>query len=83
VDRARAIGEAQVNLNRVRARRNALLAQLLADHTYLPLSAYKRQVGEMRAIDRVQRILGRSFDLDDIEHLIGLKPLKDDEKSPP
>jgi hypothetical protein len=80
LDRARAIGEAQVNLNRVRIRRNALLAQLLADGTYRPLSAYKRQVGEMRAIDRVERILGRSFDLDDIGHLTELKPLKDDEK---
>jgi hypothetical protein len=80
LDRARAIGEAQVDLNRVRARRNALISQSLADPQYQPLSAYKRQVRKMRTIDRVQRILGRSFDLDDIEPLVVLKPVKDDEK---
>jgi len=31
-------------------------------------------------IDRAQRILGRSFDLAEIEPLIELKPLKGDEK---
>ena len=80
LDRARAVAEAQVDLNRVRARRNALVAQLLADPEYQPLSAYKRQVRKMRTIDRVHRILGRSFDLDDIKPLIELKPLKDNEK---
>jgi hypothetical protein len=34
----------------------------------------------MRTIDRVERILGTSFDLDDIEPLVEMKPLKDDEK---
>ena len=43
LDRARVIGEAQVDLNRVRARRNALVSQLLADPEYQPLSAYKIQ----------------------------------------
>jgi hypothetical protein len=78
LDRARAIGEAQVELNRVRARRNALLAQLLADPEYHLLSAYKIQARTMRTID--QRMLGRSFEFDDIEPLIDLKPLADDEK---
>jgi hypothetical protein len=80
LDRARAIGEAQVDLNRVRARRNALVAQLLADPKYQPRSAYKSRLRRMRSIDRVQRILGTSFDFDDIEPLVELKPLKDDEK---
>ena len=80
LDRARAVGEAQVDLNRVRARRNALVAQLLADPQYQPLSAYKSQPRKMRRIDRVNRILGTSFDFDDIEPLVELKPLKDNEK---
>jgi hypothetical protein len=44
LDRARAVGEAQVELNRVRARRNALISQLLGDPEYQPLSAYKNQL---------------------------------------
>jgi hypothetical protein len=80
LDRARAVGEAQVDLNRVRARRNALVAQLLADPEYQPLSAHKNQLRKMRTIDRIQRISGTTFDLDDIEPLVELKPLKNDEK---
>jgi hypothetical protein len=80
LDRARAVGEAQVNVNRVRARRNALVAQLLADPGYKPLSTYKKQVRIMRMIDRVERIFGKPFDLDDIEPQIELKPHKDEEK---
>jgi hypothetical protein len=80
LDRARAVGEAQVNLSRVRARRNALVAQLLADPEYKPLSTYQKQVRIMRMIDRVERIFGKPFDLDDIEPLIDLKPLEDDDK---
>ena len=74
------LGEAQVDLDRVRARRNALLAQLLADPEYQPLSAYKSKTRKMRTIEHVERILGRSFDLDEIKPLIELKPLKDNEK---
>ena len=80
LDLARAVGEAQVDLNRVRARRNALVAQLLADPKYQPLSACKNQLRKMRTIDRIERILGTSFDFDDIEPLVELNPLKDDEK---
>jgi hypothetical protein len=80
LDRARAVGEAQVDLNRVRARRNALVAQLLADPKYKPLSTYKKRVRIMRMIDRVQRILGKPFDLDDIEPLPDFKPLEDHRK---
>ena len=43
LDRARVVGEAQVDLNRVRARRNALVSQLLADPEYQPLSAYNTE----------------------------------------
>jgi len=80
LDRARAVGEAQVDLNRVRARRNALVAQLLADPEYRPLSTYKIQARRMRTIERVRRILRRFSNFDDIEPLVELKPLKDDEK---
>jgi hypothetical protein len=76
LDRARAVGEAQVDLNRVRARRNALVAQLLADPKYQPLSAYKNQLRKMQIIDRIGRILGTSFDVDYIEPT----PIKGDEK---
>jgi hypothetical protein len=67
LDRARAVGEAQVELNRVRARPNALIAQLLADPEYQPLSARKNKLPKMRTIDRIRRILGTSFDFDNIE----------------
>ena len=80
LDRARAVGEAQVELNRVRARRNVLLAQLLADPEYQPLSAYEIQARRMRSIERVHRILRRFSNLGDIKPLIELKPLKDNEK---
>ena len=80
LDRARAVAEAQVDLNRVRAGRNALLARLLADPEYQPLSAYKSQLGKTRTIDHIERIRGPSFDLDDIKPLIELKPLKDEEQ---
>jgi hypothetical protein len=66
----------------VRGRRNALLARLLAHHEYQPLSAYKSQLRKMRRIDRTQRILGKSFALDDLEPLIDLKPLKDEKRFP-
>jgi hypothetical protein len=80
LDRARAVADAQVDLNRVRARRNALVARLLADPQYEPLSTYKKQVRIMRMIDRFERIFGRPFDLDDIEPLPDPKPLDDGQK---
>ena len=80
LDRARAVGATQFDLIRVRARRNALLAQLLADPEYRPLSAYKIQARRMRSTERVHRILRRFSNLGDIKPLIELKPLKDNEK---
>jgi hypothetical protein len=77
LDRARVVGEAQVDLNRVRARRNALVSRLLADPEYQPLSAYKGQVRKLRTIGRIERILGRSFD---IESPIEFERLKDDDE---
>ena len=79
LDRARAIGEAQVDLNRVRARRNALVSQLLADPEYQPLSAYKIQARRVRSVERVCQILRRFPNFRDIKPQIGLKPLKDEE----
>jgi hypothetical protein len=80
LDRARAIGEAQVDLNRVRARRNALVSQLLADPEYQPLSAYKIQARRVRSVERVCGILRRFSNFGDIKPQIELKPLKDEEK---
>jgi hypothetical protein len=80
LDRARVVGEAQVDLNRVRARRNALVSQLLADPEYQPLSAYKIQAPRVRSVERVCRILRRFPNFRDIKPQIELKPLKDEEK---
>jgi hypothetical protein len=80
LDRARAVAEAQVDLKRVRARRNTLVAELLAHPEYQPLPAYKSQVRKMRTIDRIEGALGTSFDFDVIEPLIELEPLKSDQK---
>jgi hypothetical protein len=80
LDRARAVAEAQIDLNRVRARRHVLVAQLLPNPKYNPLSAYKRQNPKMQTIEHLERILGTSFGLDDIEPRIKLKPLEGDEK---
>jgi hypothetical protein len=80
LDRARVVGEAQVDLNRVRARRNALVSQLLADPEYQPLSAHKIQARRVRSVERVCRILRRFPNFRDIKPQIELKPLKDEEK---
>jgi hypothetical protein len=80
LDRARAVAEAQVDLKRVRARRNTLVSELLAHPEYQPLPAYKSQVRKMRTIDRIEGALGTSFDFDVIEPLIELEPLKSDQK---
>jgi hypothetical protein len=50
---------------------------LLADPEYQLLSAYKGQVRKLRTIGRIERILGRSFD---IESPIEFKRLKDDDE---
>jgi hypothetical protein len=80
LDRARVVGEAQVDLNRVRARRNALVSQLLADPEYQPLSAYKIQARRVRSVERVCQTLSRFPNFRDIKPQIELKPLKDEEK---
>src|SRR5262249_61867264 len=80
LDRARAVGGAQVDLNGVGDRRNALVAQLLADPEYKPLSNYKKELRIMRMIDRFQKISGKPFDLDEIAPLLAFKPLEGDKK---
>jgi hypothetical protein len=83
LDRARAIGDAQVDLNRVRARRNALVSQLLADPDYQPLSAYKAQARRLQSVERVCRILrNKFFEFRDLKPQIELKPVQDEEKFP-
>jgi hypothetical protein len=52
LEQARRIGEAQVDLNRVRARRIALVADPLDDPNYQPLSALKLSVRLMGLVDR-------------------------------
>jgi hypothetical protein len=79
LDRARVVGEAQIDLNRVRARRNALVSQL-SDPEYQPLSAYKIQARRVRSVERVCQILRRFPNFRDIKPQIELKPLKDEEK---
>ena len=83
LDRARAIGEAQVDLNRVRARRNAFVSQLLADPDYQPLSAYKAQARRVQSFERVCRILRNKFSkFRGLKPQIELKRVKDEEKFP-
>jgi hypothetical protein len=81
LDRARAIGEAQFDLNRVRARRIALVSQLLADPDYQPLSANKMPARGVQLAERVCRILRNKFSkFRDLKPPNELKPLEDGEK---
>jgi len=54
LEQARRIGEAQVDLNRVRARRMALVADPLGDPNYQPVSVLKHSVRLMGLVDRIK-----------------------------
>jgi hypothetical protein len=78
---ARRIGEAQVDLDRVRARKTKLLASVLADSEYPPLGVLKRNVQLMNTIDRAERIGGATFGIDEIDKTMHPKPLNSDDKA--
>ena len=50
--RARRIAEAQVDLNRVRAHRQNVIARILADPDYQPLRVLKQQLNAVEILDR-------------------------------
>ena len=54
LEQARRIGEAQVDLNRVRARRMALITDPLGDPNYQPLSALKHSARPMELVNRIK-----------------------------
>jgi hypothetical protein len=75
LEHARRIGEAQVELNRVRARRMALISGAFGDPNYQPPSVLKRLPRLAMSIDRIERGLRAVEDLIDL-----LKPLEGEEK---
>ena len=75
LEHARRIGEAQVELNRVRARRMALVSGAFGDPNYQPPSVLKRLPRLAMSIDRIERL-----GLGAVEDLIDLKPLEGEEK---
>jgi hypothetical protein len=79
LEQARRIGEAQVDLNRVRARRMALLTDPLCDPDYLPLSVLKHSVRLMRLIDRIKG-LAPPTSPEMFESVINSKPIEGLEK---
>jgi len=80
LEHARRIAEAQVDLDRVRGVRRRLIAGLLTDPTYQPLRVLRQQLQLMKTIDRVERIRGAPFEIDEIEELSHLEPLEGDAK---
>jgi hypothetical protein len=78
---ARRIGEAQVDLDRVRARKTKLFASVLADPEYQTLEVLKQNVQLMNTIDRAERISGATFGIDEIDKTMHLKPLNGDDKA--
>jgi hypothetical protein len=77
---ARRIGETQVDLNRVRARRGKVIARILADADFHPLRILKQRLQLMKTIDRIERVRGVPFEIDEIEETVYLKPLEGDHK---
>ena len=76
LERARRIGEAQVDLNRVRARRMALVTDRLGDPNYQPLSVLKHSVRLMRLVDRIKGLALPASDAEMFESVINFKPLE-------
>ena len=77
-EQARRIGEAQVDLNRVRARRMALVADPLGDPNYQPVSVLKHSVRLMGLVDRIKGLALPASDA--FESGINRKPLEGLEK---
>ena len=80
LEQARRIGEAQVDLNRVRARRMALVTDRLGDPNYQPLSVLKHSVRLMRLVDRIKGLALPASDAEMFESAINCKPLEGLEK---
>ena len=81
LEQARRIGEAQVDLNRVRARRMALVADPLGDPNYQPLSVLlKHSVRLMGLVDRIKGLALPASDAEMFESGINCKPLEGLEK---
>jgi hypothetical protein len=78
LERARRIGEAQVDLNRVRGARKRLMMGLLTDHKYRPLQTLGQQLRLMKTIDRLELSRGAPFEIDEIEQMVYLEPPKGD-----
>jgi hypothetical protein len=77
---ARRIGEAQLDLDRVRDSRRRSITRLLTDPKYQPLSVLRQQLRLMKTIDRMERLRDAPFAIDEIEEMIRLEPLEGDEK---
>ena len=81
LEQARRIGEAQVDLNRVRARRMALVADPLGDPNYQPLSVLKHSVRLiMGLVARIKGLALPASDAEMFESAIDCKPLEGLEK---
>ena len=79
-EQARRIGEAQVDLNRVRARRMALVADPLGDPNYQPLSVLKHSLRLMVLVARIKCLGLPASDAEVFESVINCKPLEGLEK---
>jgi len=78
--RARRIAEAQVDLKRVRAHRQNVIARILADPDYQPVRALKQQLNAVEILDRIRHLRNLLFDIDAIERMAHPAPLEGDEK---
>ena len=79
LERARRIGEAQIDLNRVRARRGALLSYLLADANYRPRSFDKAMMRLLLLMVSDRELLSPS-DEKAVQTVTNRGHLEDDEK---
>jgi hypothetical protein len=79
LERARLIGEAQIDLNRVRARRTTLLAHLLANANYRPHSFDTAMMRLLLLMLSDRQLLSPSHEKA-IQTVTNLGPFEDDEK---
>jgi hypothetical protein len=81
LERARRIGEAQFELNRVRLLRTKAIASALSNPNWSPQLRTVRQVRLIaRVLDRVERGVLTPEDIEIVHPLIHREPLKGDEK---
>jgi hypothetical protein len=77
---ARRVAEAQVDLNRVRGSRRRLITGLLTDPKYQPLQVLREQLQLVKTIDRMERLGGAPFGIEEINAMTYPTPLEGDEK---